>query len=98
MDSLFKKRGGGKASKLRIPSEREGFALAVGCAMLWIHLLDCSSRAFFQTVANGVKDVGGTEYAWSDNEVCAHHQHGCHACRGVSEPVPVRSSRRARNR
>ena len=47
--SLFRTKGG-KTSAVRMPSEAEGFALAVASAMQWAHLAD-GVKAFLEKQA-----------------------------------------------
>ena len=49
--SLFRTKGG-KPSTKRVPSDAEGLALAVGIAMQWGKLRDCSNKNFFVNVGN----------------------------------------------
>ena len=66
--SLFRK-GGGKQSSQRLPSDAEGLALAVGTAMQWAKLRDCSNRMFFTNVAAECKRLKCTPAVWTHDEM-----------------------------
>ena len=50
MHSLHRTSGGKQSKRTHMPSESEGFALAIGAALQWAKLRDSSSKAFFTYV------------------------------------------------
>ena len=66
--SLFRAKGG-RQTKMRVPSDAEGLALAVGAAMQWARLRDASNRMFFTNVATEVKRLKCTPSDWSHDEM-----------------------------
>ena len=66
--SLFRTKGG-KTSAVRMPSEAEGFALAVASAMQWAHLRSSMNRMFFVDIAAECKRLKCTPSVWSNEEM-----------------------------
>ena len=66
--SLFRTKGG-KTSAVRMPSEAEGFALAVASAMQWAHLRSSMNRMFFVDIAAECKRLKCTPSEWSNAEM-----------------------------
>ena len=66
--SLFRTKGG-KPSTKRVPSDAEGLALAVGIAMQWGKLRDCSNKNFFVNVGNECKRLRCTPSEWQHDEL-----------------------------
>ena len=66
--SLFRTSGGKTCSK-RLPSDAEGLALAVGTAMQWVKLRDCSNPQFFRNVASECKRLKCTPSVWTHEEM-----------------------------
>ena len=52
---------GGPTCEHTEPTEREGFALAVGAAMQWTKLRDSSNPMFFTSISEAVRRCEGTE-------------------------------------
>mmetsp|Transcript_15537 Transcript_15537/g.39448 ORF Transcript_15537/g.39448 Transcript_15537/m.39448 type:complete len:191 (+) Transcript_15537:7-579(+) len=67
--SLHGNKGGRKSKKTHVPSESEGFALTVGCAMHWAFRRSSANPMFFSNVAKEVKDAEATEQNWDHAEV-----------------------------
>ena len=61
--------GGKKSAAQHEPSEVEGFALAVGCAMFWCKLRDSTNPIFFRVIAEEVKRAEATQQVWSREEM-----------------------------
>jgi hypothetical protein len=66
--SLFRTKGG-KPSTKRLPSDTEGLALAVGIAMQWAKLHNCSNKNFFVNVGNECKRLRCTPSEWQHDEL-----------------------------
>ena len=66
--SLFRTSGGKTCSK-RLPSDAEGLALAVGTAMQWAKLRDCSNPQFFLNIASACKRLKCTPSMWTHEEM-----------------------------
>ena len=67
--SLHRANGAKTQSKFVEPSEREGFALAVGAIMQWSRHRDCSNPMFFKNIGIAVKDCDGTERNWHEDDI-----------------------------
>ena len=50
MHSLHRTSGGKQSKRTHLPSESEGFALAIGAALQWAKLRDSSSKVFFTSM------------------------------------------------
>ena len=61
MESIHRHSGGKELKRKNVPTEREGMALTVGAAMLWVKLRDSSAPAFFRTISDLVKHCEGTD-------------------------------------
>ena len=51
MSSLHNRHGGKVTQRTNVPSESEGLALAVGCALFWCKVRDSTHSDFFSTIA-----------------------------------------------
>lgn len=60
---------GGKRCQHTEPTEREGFALAVGSIMQWSKLRDSCNPNFFPSIACAVKRCEGTERDWDKDDI-----------------------------
>ena len=69
MHSLHRTSGGKQSKRTHLPSESEGFALAIGAALQWAKLRDSSSKVFFTSIANEVKRCEATEQDWTKEEM-----------------------------
>ena len=69
MHSLHRHTGGKQSTRVHLPSESAGFALAVGAALQWCKLRDCSSKAFYTAIAFEVKRCESTDVDWTCDEM-----------------------------
>ena len=66
--SLFR-RAGGRTTTKRVPSEAEGFAIAVAGAMQWAHLRTSVNPMFFDLIASECKRLKCTQTVWTRDEM-----------------------------
>ena len=65
---LHRSKGGPNCEHTE-PTEREGFALAVGAVMQWTKLRDSSNPMFFTSISEAVRRCEGTERCWSNTDM-----------------------------
>jgi hypothetical protein len=67
--NLFGNRGGRQSKHTHVPSEVEGFALAIALTMYFVKQTDSSHPQFYSVIAEEVKRMRATTQIWSKDEI-----------------------------